>query len=480
MEQPLPKDGACNLGSVNLSEYVIKPYSKEACFDMESFNKDLKIYIGGLDDVLEEGKELHALKEQRDMAHNYRNIGLGVMGLATMFMKLGIAYGDTKSKLLTEEIMKNMFNMSLLYSSLIAKEKGAFPKYNKTIMEACILENVTPEVMQSIKQHGLRNCSLLSIAPSGSISNAIGISGGLEPYYSLSYTRKTESLHGDKDVYYTIEVESSKKAREIFGDYPCVSAMDIDWRDRVDLQGLMQKYIDTAISSTVNVKEETSVEELRDLYLYAWKKGIKGITIYREGSFEAVMSTKTDNKEVLEDSKELPRGVMSEIPRDTIYYPREMNHGCGRAKVMVGYSPSENRIVDAYYINKGEGGCSKNTQGEFIFMSHVLRLGGNLEDTKKSFKGIDACTSCTVSRMRGNKVDGTNCPNILVKIVLDAQAELVDKNRPQKENYKHTSKVEVKNKIVNDSKVVCPECGEVLSPEGGCFTCHTCGYSKCD
>ncbi|MGL5232334.1 MAG: LAGLIDADG family homing endonuclease, partial [Fusobacteriaceae bacterium] len=146
-EQPLPQNGACNLGSINLSEYVINPYSKDSYFDMESFGCDINTYIKALDDVLEEGKEFHALPQQREMAKNYRNIGLGIMGLATMFMKLGIVYGSKESKDITNNIMKNMFEYSLIASNLLAVERGCFPMYNKNILNSDILKNVNPSVL---------------------------------------------------------------------------------------------------------------------------------------------------------------------------------------------------------------------------------------------------------------------------------------------------------------------------------------------
>lgn len=459
---------------MNLFEYVLEPFTENAHIDIVGFKHDVQTCVKALDDVLEEGKDLHALEEQREMANNYRNIGLGLMGVASALMALGISYGSNESFTIIEEVSRTMFYSALEKSALLAKEKGAFPKCNiESIVKSNILKEteVPNSIIDLIKQYGLRNCSLLSIAPSGSIGTMLNVSTGLEPYYALKYNRKTESLHGNKDVYYEVEVDIAKQAREAFGVKPCVSALNIDWKDRVKLQGVMQFYVDTAISSTVNVKEDITVDELRDLYLYSWKKGLKGITIYRENSFQAILSTepKKENEGILD------RGTMAKVPEDTIYYPREMNHGCGKAKVMVGYSPSENRITDVYHIEKGMGGCAKNTQGEAILISQVLRLGGNLEDIKKSFGGIGACTSCTISRMKGKKVDGVNCPNILLKIVLDAKKELVDKNELSIEHKKQ----ETKSEIV-DNKYICPECGNILHPEGACFTCIECGYSKCE
>lgn len=477
-EQPLPANGACNLGSINLAEYILNPFTKESTFDLDTFSKDVAICIEALDEVLEQGKDLHALPEQREMAKNYRNIGLGIMGYGTALMSMGIAYGSLEAKNLTELILRTMINSAVRKSALLAKEYGVFPKYDSKIVHGEFFKILDKETVNLVEQYGLRNCSLLSVAPSGSIGTMLNVSTGLEPYYALTYQRKTESLHGDKDVYYTVEVDTAKKAREAYGDAVCVSAMDIDWHDRVEVQGIMQKYVDTAISSTVNVPEETTIEQLRDLYLFAWEKGLKGITIYREGSFEAILSTKDKKEKTIKEG--IPRGVMDKVPTDTIYIPKDMINGCGRAKVMIGFSPSENRVTDVYYIAKGQGGCSKNIQGEAILISQVLRLGGNLADIQKSFLGIDACSSCTLARVKGVEITGKNCPNILLKMVLDLQKEMqkdtISIARIEKTPKEDKIKIETKP----NNKLECPICGMELSPEGGCYTCHSCGYSKCD
>ena len=171
---------------------------------------------------------------------------------------------------------------------------------------------------------------------------------------------------------------------------------------------------------------------------------------------------------------------MDKVPSDTIYIPRDMINGCGRAKVMIGFSPSENRVTDIYYIAKGQGGCSKNIQGEAILISQVLRLGGNLADIQKSFLGIDACSSCTLARTRGVEISGKNCPNILLKMVLELQQEMQRDTIqvPKVENKKNNDTIKTQTNV--DKKMVCPECGATLTPIGGCYTCNECGFSKCD
>lgn len=446
-EQSLPKDGACNLGSMNLAEYVVNPYTAEADFDFDSFEKDVALCISALDEVVDEGMDLHALQGQRDMAFNYRNVGLGVMGVATMMMKLGIVYGDMSSKQLVKDIFQKMLESAVKQSAILAKDKGTFPKYTPNVANADIFKNISSETMELVHQYGLRNCSVLSVAPTGSLGTMLDISTGMEPYYSLSYNRKTESLHGEKDVYYKVEVESAKLAREAFGEDVCVSSMNIDWRDRVDMQGIMQEYVDTAISSTVNVCEDITLEELRDLYLYAWKQGVKGITIYREGSFEAVLSTK---EKVVNQN---------EIPKDIVYYPRTLVHGCGKLKLMVGYSPSQKKVVEVYGIPNSKGGCTINITAQLVYISHILRTSSNLEEIESAIMGLPACVSYATQKAKGKELTkGKSCSSGILNIIKEFKQDVVG------------------TKVISNP---CPECGEQLIMESGCNTCMSCGYSKC-
>ena len=196
-EQPLPKHGACNLGSINLSEFVVNPFKENAYFDTEDFIKAVRIAIEALDTVLDENMENHALKEQKDMAYNYRNVGLGLMGEHDLLIKMGITYGSEYSKKFIDSLMDLMFRTAVIKSSELAKEKGAFLKYSNKVLSSHIIKKHFKEselVSLGIYENGLRNCSLLSIAPSGSIGTMLNISTGCEPLFQLSYKRKTESL----------------------------------------------------------------------------------------------------------------------------------------------------------------------------------------------------------------------------------------------------------------------------------------------
>lgn len=204
-EEPLPSGGSCLLGSINLAEFVVEPFTNNAIFDIQKFKNTVADCIIGLNEVLDEGLELHPLKEQKESVRQYRQIGLGVMGIADMLIKLNIRYGSEKSIDLCEKIAKIMLNSAVKQSALLAKELGSYEKYNKDAIfkSDFFINNIDEDVKELIKEYGLRNSQILTIPPTGSISTMLGISGGIEPMFNTSYIRKTESLH-DEDVFYKV------------------------------------------------------------------------------------------------------------------------------------------------------------------------------------------------------------------------------------------------------------------------------------
>ena len=298
-EQPLPKNGACNLGSINLSKYVTW---EDKSFKYNEFVKDVKICIRALDEIIDENLNNHALIEQKEMSYNYRNVGLGIMGFADMFIKLGIIYGSEESLKLTDKIMKLMLKSAVEASVELAVEKGSFPKYRKELFDSTILKNIfTESELEEFKILGIRNCSLLSIAPTGSLGTMFNISTGIEPNFALEYIRKTESLENNKESYHKVFAGIAEEYTKLYNttelpDY-FVTSHNINWRDRIKIQAVAQNYIDTAISATINLPENITVSEVEDLYLEAWKLGLKGVTIYRDNCRKGILSLENTPKQ---------------------------------------------------------------------------------------------------------------------------------------------------------------------------------------
>jgi ribonucleoside-diphosphate reductase alpha chain len=480
-EQPLSDYSSCLLGSINLSEFVLNPFTDEAEIDIESLGKAIHVVVRAMDDVLEENIERLPLEKQKEKSRDWRQIGIGHMGLADTFIKLGITYGSEESRTFSHKLGRFFINECVKASSLLAKERGTFPKYDheSLIKSDFYVKNIDPSIKQLVKMFGMRNCALTSIAPTGSIGTMLGVSTGIEPNFRFTYTRKTESL-GDGDTYFEVDAQIVEDYLKVHpqdkGNLPSyfVESSSISPSDRIELQGTWQEYIDTAISSTINLPEHASVEDIEEIYINAWRKGLKGVTVFRDNCER--MGILTTGKEETIDVSELQRGEWKSLAEDTYYIKRNLTIGCGKLKLFVGISPSEGNIQDVYITKCGSGGCEKNLQCIAILMSAVLRIGGNLSQIEKSFSGVSACPSFTRERGKGNHLsDGSYCGLAILKEMKKVLAELE----------KPSIAIPVKEKkIIETPKeqpkgMSCPECGEPLIKTNGCDSCSNCGYSKC-
>ena len=481
-EEPLPDGGSCLLGSINLSEYV----GDDGIFDAIEFRKDIQTIVRAMNDVLDEGLPLHPLQIQRDTVRDWRQIGIGVMGIADMLIKMELRYDSEEAIDMCDFIAGILSDEAINVSALLAKEKGVYPKYNElaVLTSEFIKANTSRETYNNVMLYGLRNSQILTIAPTGSISTMLGVSGGIEPIFNLSYTRKTESLHGE-DVYYKVftpiakdymdkhNIENEEDLPDFF-----VTTENLDPFMRVKMQGTWQKHIDASISSTINLPNEATVEEVEQLYMSAWEEGLKGLTIYRAGCKREGILTTDNKKEEIEEVVELKRGEWEAIPDDTVYYKRKVYTGCGKLNLFIGFSPSENKVVEVYTKRSGKGGCEHNIDGEVIAMSGMLRLGGTLDTIEKAYRGLGACPSFTRARERGEKLSkGKSCPSAILNAILDFEREM--KGTKIKLTFNDT-KIKPIPKEDTGTGNRCPECGEPLQMTGGCNVCPGCGYTKCD
>ena len=334
-EEPLPAGGSCLLGSINLSEFVTDPFSADAIFDNEKFKECVRDCVVGLNEVLEEGLQLHPLQQQKESVSKYRQIGLGVKGIADMLIKLNIRYGSEEAVKLCEELSNMMLNEAIKQSALIAKEHGPFEKYNEEVIfnSKFFINNVNDEVKELVRQYGLRNSQLLTIPPTGTISTMLGISGGIEPIFNLSYFRKTESVH-DKDVVYKVytpvvkeymdakNINDEEQLSDIF-----VTAMTLNPQERIKMQSAWQKNIDASISSTINLPNEATLEDVYNIYVSAWKNDLKGITIYRDGCKRSGILTNEKPKE--EEKREILNQEITEPETEEFVCP-----DCGNKAVI--------------------------------------------------------------------------------------------------------------------------------------------------
>ena len=515
-EQPLGKNSACDLGSINLSEFVLNSFTSEAKFDFDAFALAVDEGIRALDEIIDENKDNHALVEQREMSLNYRNVGLGVMGLYDALCKLNIKYGSEESKEFVDTLMGFMFRRAVIASSKLAKEKGVFPKYDSDVLKSNIIKKHFTEddiKLLEIDKYGLRNCSLISIAPTGSIGTMLNISTGCEPAFQVSYKRKTESLNG-RDVYYDVYIEVAKEYLDKFkiDKLPDMftTAGQINWKDRIDLQGIMQEHVDTAISSTINLPNSATQEEIEHLYLYAWEKGLKGVTIFRDGCKRVgILSTDT-KKEEKEETKvstttsvstnednttfsfdNLPRGVVINIDNDVIGKKRKLITGCGSLHCIALFDPTTGDLLETYLSKGSQGGCNLYMIGLSRLISLAARGGVDIYTIVDQLKSTGACPSYAVrSATKHDTSKGSCCPMAVGNALLDMYEELHrelfvddDDDSEEKPPVKKATVSPAPQKevtVATPKKNPCPSCGEELTFEGGCNICKNCGWSKCD
>jgi len=318
-EVPLEDGGACNLGSINLSRFVVNGYESNAYLDWDQLAESSAILVRFLDNVVTWNEDLNPLEKQRDAAKETRRLGLGVMGIADMVNQLGIAYDSDEGIELIRKVMEFITNVSFQASASLAVEKGPSLIYEEDDYMECpfIQESLSEETQKMIRENGIRNIAIMSIAPTGSISNIvlgyqieeknyIGVSGGVEPIFAIYYTRRSESLDKGRNKFFKVfhatvqayidkmglqeKIDAADNIDEVLPAYFSRTAHLINSEKRVDIQGVIQKYVDHSISSTINLPEDVNPEVISDVYLKAWKNKLKGVTIYRDGSRFPILS----------------------------------------------------------------------------------------------------------------------------------------------------------------------------------------------
>ena len=489
-EEPLPAGGSCLLGSLNLSEFVRDAFTDHASFDFDGLKHAVKVSVRALNEVLEEGLPMHPLPEQRESVNDWRQIGLGIMGLADMLIKMGITYGESEALELCDQIGFLMADTAIAASAMLAKEKGPFPKYKQeNILSTPYFQANTSEgTVELVKKYGMRNSQLLTIAPTGTLSTMLGISGGIEPVYANYYERKTESLHGT-DVYYKVYtkiVENYMKDFKITDDSNLpeyfVTAMALEYHQRIDMQSVWQRHIDASISSTVNVPNRFTVEETENLYLYAYEKGLKGITIFRDGCRRlGVLSTEESKKTGPVAGDGLKRGEIVLVTDDVLGKKRKLITGCGSLHCIALFDPHTGALLETYLSKGSTGGCNNFMIGLSRMISISARGGIDIYTIIDQLNSTGSCPSYSVRRATHKDTSkGSCCPmavgNALLDMYNEVQQEIAQKSA------KEPAKKIPKPKAVQASprdKMICPECGEPLVFEGGCNVCKSCGWSKC-
>lgn len=481
-EEPLPAGGSCLLGALNLSEFVENPFTDKAAFNIPEFKSAVRIAIRALNDVLDEGLELHPLEEQRNSVRDWRQIGLGIMGFADMLLKMRCQYDSSRALDIIEIIGKTLVNTGLEESALLAMDTESFPECDLRLILAStfitVLRNsnvIEDNTIDLIKRYGLRNSQLFTIAPTGSISTMLGVSGGVEPIFATHYTRKTESLHGE-DVFYKVYTPIIQKMIDtgVISEEnvsTIATAQNIDPFDRVTIQATWQRFIDASISSTVNVTNDTTVETIRDLYQAAWEEGCKGLTIYRAGcKKEGVLVVDTPKEQTTENTIHIP--ITDTSIDNCVAYGTQLTTGCGSLWMSVYFHKKTGQLCHIFLDKGSQGGCNSFMVGLSRMISYAGKLGGTVEGIYDQLNSVPACPSYTVrSAVKGDTSAGKCCPSAIGRALMELKQRYIEDHIEMS-----TGELKREEMTVNN----CPECGAKLNFTGGCNSCPECGYTKCD
>ncbi|MFA5015544.1 MAG: vitamin B12-dependent ribonucleotide reductase [Actinomycetota bacterium] len=496
-EQPLLPYEACNLGSINLA-HMVKEEEGIKKVDYDRLKNITYMAVRFLDDVIDMSR--YPLEKIGKMVHGNRKIGLGVMGYADLLIILGIPYDSEEALELAQKIMSFIQDESKNASRELAKEKGVFPNFKGSVYD-------------SPDGYEIRNATTTTIAPTGTLSIIADCSSGVEPIFALSFVKNVmdndrlvevndyfEEL-ANKEGFYSKELmekiaekgnlkdieEVPSRYRRVF-----VTAHEISPVWHVRTQAAFQKFVDNAVSKTVNFSNDATVQDVENVYMLAYRLGCKGITIFRdksrgtqvlevkgkkkeeEGLKEVTVPKEIKEKkkdspevkeenEVIEENKEEIKDIKLK-PRSRPEVTRGMTKkykigNCGKLYVTV--NSDENGICEVF-INTGEEGCTALTEAVGRLISVAIRSGIDIESVKKQVIGI-RCITCIAD----NDTHVLSCPDAMGKAI---------------EFYMNGSnKFDLSKTSGPRSIMICPEdgCGGIMEPEGGCYICRNCGYSKC-
>ena len=490
-EQPLPPYGACLLGSINLARLVTAPFEEAAELNEAALTDLVTTAVRMMDNVVDASK--FPLKEQAQEAQAKRRIGLGVTGLADALLMLGLRYGSEEAAQQTEAWMKAIAHASYKASVELAKEKGAFPLFDREkYVNGGLVQHLDDGLKAEIAEHGIRNALLTSIAPTGTISLYAGnVSSGIEPVFAYAYTRKVLQKDGSRTEEEVVDY-AVKLWREKFGDRELpeyfVNAQTLAPQDHVRMQAAAQKWIDSSISKTINCPEDISFDAFKDVYMQAWDTGCKGCTTYRPNDITGSVLTVSESEE--KAPGEDPADHVADSG-EVIYMsePLERPQSLEGATYKLKWHDSEHAIY--LTINDVIMGGHRRPFEIFInsknmehyawtlaltrMISAVFRRGGDVSFVVEELKAV-------FDPRGGAWMEGKYIPSILAAIGGVIEKHMIATGFIEGEGMglKTDPKAQVVAIGEQNRGKACPSCGDFgLQMVEGCMTCTSCGFSKC-
>lgn len=488
-EQPLPPYGACLLGSINMARLVSDPFGDAAAMDEALMIDLVATAVRMMDNVVDASR--FPLEAQAQEAAAKRRIGLGVTGLADALLMVGLRYGSKEAAAQTDKWMHAIARAAYLASVDLAKEKGAFPLFDADkFLASGAMQDMDDDVRDAIREHGIRNALLTSIAPTGTISLYAGnVSSGIEPVFAYAYTRKVLQKDGSRTeeevVDYAVQLWRELKGDAELPDY-FVNAQTLAPLDHVRMQAAAQKWIDSSISKTINCPEDISFDDFKEVYMAAWDQGCKGCTTYRPNDVTGSVLSVSDEKE------SAPVQVSTDGDQAEVVYlqepldrPQELEGATYKLK----WPDSEhaiyitvNDLVVAGHRRPFEVFINSKNMEHFAWtvaltrmISAVFRRGGDVSFVVEELKAV-------FDPRGGAWMQGKYVPSILAAIGGVMEKHMVATGFLAGEGMGLKSDPQADVVALNSAPKgkACSSCGNYdLRMVEGCMTCGSCGYSKC-
>ena len=485
-EQPLPAYGICNLGAINLGRFV---NNNEVAWD--DLRQAVRYGVRFLDNVIDATP--YFFEENKQQQQNERRVGLGIMGLADMLIRLGIRYGSPECITFLDQLGETIATEAYYASADNASEKGAFPMFDADqLLQSGYMQAMPQPVRDAVRAKGLRNVTLLTVAPTGTTGTMVATSTGVEPYFSWSYFRKSRLGVHEEKVAIVDEWQQAHPGQPL-PDY-FINAMELSPVEHVDVQAALQRWIDSAISKTANLPHNYTVEQTRELYEYMYRMGCKGGTIYRDGSRdEQVLNLKKEEDKPKEAPAPTqpaahPKSTLTELWHQPKIRPRPKR---SRGVTVQKHSPLGSVFVTVndddegepleIFVTAGKAGSDVTSMAEALgrLASLVLRVASpvtpkdRLSQIAAQLKGIGGARSMGFGKDR-------------VRSLPDAVAQAIeecctpDGSEPPVEEANGHEPVQVQLTLPSIRADLCPSCGEAaFIHEEGCMHCNACGYSAC-
>ena len=499
-EQGLPAWGVCNLGALNVAAFV-----RDGEMDYDALAEHAKVAIRFLDDVVDANE--YFIPENAKAQLGTRRTGLGTMGLADALIKMELQYGHEESLPVIERVYRTIRDAAYECSAALAVEKGPFPSWDQEkYAQGVFIEQLPAALQEQIAETGTRNAVLLTQAPTGSTSLLSGVSSGIEPVYDFAFVRRDRI--GEHVIYHSL-LQDWKEAHPDAETPPWfVSANDLTPEDHVRVQALVQQYTDSSISKTVNAPNSHTIDDVKTLYTMAYDLGCKGITYFRDGCREGVLShieepdksAEEPDKPAEEQESEAEAVQLGlnglESPPQVKPRPRAM-HGVtyrkptplGTAFVTVNHNGDERPFEVFTQVGKAGSDTAADAEAMGRLISIILRLPSSLSPVERLGQVVDQLSGIGGGRSMGLGPQRVrSLPDGIAQVLSEylAEREPADDDAVVATNGTMSEQPTATNGHPSEAEAfarpgdLCPQCGvAALIHEEGCQKCYSCGYSEC-